>query len=125
MERPWAERAVELAGALLAATAVSDAFGSAGVSFYLLVVAVPVTAVAGLVCLGSAADAVEKGAAAVRGRLQIILLVLLLAAIVLGAAAREPAIEEGSVPLAATIALGLGLAFLAAQAVLALAPFRR
>ena len=40
--------AVELAGALLLATAVFDALGHAGVSFYLLVLAVPATAIAGL-----------------------------------------------------------------------------
>ena len=39
--------AVELAAALLLVTAVSDALGFAGTSFYLLVVGVPLTAGAG------------------------------------------------------------------------------
>ena len=51
--------AVELAAALILATAVSDALGFASASFYLLVVGVPVTAAAGLICFGaySIADA--------------------------------------------------------------------
>jgi len=115
-------RAVEAATALLVATAACDLTGLAGASFYLLVAGVPVAAVAGLLCFGKV---VYGGAAGGRARLQAILLGLLLAAIVLGAAAREPSIGNGVVPPGATIALALGLALLAAQALIALAPSRR
>jgi hypothetical protein len=109
--------ALELAAALLVATAVSDALGLAGLSFYLLVAAVPATAVAGLVCLARVVD--ERS-----GRAQALLLAGLIAAVVLGAAARSPALAEGAVPGAATAALGLGFALLVAQALLALVPRR-
>ena len=102
---------------LLAATAVSDALGLAAVSFYLLVAAVPVTAVAGLVCLARVVD--ERG-----GRVQAALLACLVAVVVVGAAARSAALTEGAVPGAATATLALGLLLLAVQAVLALAPRR-
>jgi hypothetical protein len=110
-------RALELAAALLVATAVSDAIGLATLSFYLLVAAVPATAVAGLVCLARVVD--ERGS-----RVQALLLAGLIAAVVLGAAARSPALTEGAVPGAATAALGLGFVLLFAQAVLALVPRR-
>ena len=114
--------AVEVASVLLLATAACDLLGLAGASFYLLVAGVPVAAVAGLLCFGRVVDA---GAADRRGRVQAILLGLLLAAIVLGAAAREPAIDDGSIPRAGTAALGAGLALLVAQALVALVPRRR
>ena len=107
---------------LLLATAACDLAGLAAPSFYLLVAGVPVTAVAGLLCFGRVVDA---GTPDRRALLQAILLGLLLAAVVLGAAAREPAIGDGSIPPAATAALALGLALLAAQALIALAPFQR
>ena len=118
-------RAVEVASALLLATAVTDALGYPGASFYLLVAGVPVAALAGLLCFAEVVDAVEQGHMNVRGRVQAGLLGLLLAAIVLGAAAREPSIQHGSVPAGATIALALGLVALAVQAIVALSPFRR
>ncbi len=118
-------RAVEVASVLLLATAVTDALGYPGASFYLLVAGVPVAALAGLLCFAEVVDAVEQGRMNLRGRVQAGLLGLLLAAIVLGAAAREPSIQDGSVPAGATIALALGLAALAVQAIVALSPFRR
>lgn len=114
--------AVEAASALLVATAACDLAGHAEASFYLLVAGVPVAAVAGLLCFG---QVVDGGTAARRARLQASLLGLLLVAIVLGAAAREPGLGNGAVPPAATIALALGLALLAAQALIALAPGRQ
>jgi hypothetical protein len=125
MERRWISLAVEIAAALLLTTALTDALGYPNASFHLLVAGVPVTAAAGLVCLGRAVDEGGQGTPARRGRLQAVLLALLVVAIVLGAAAREPALSEGSVPPAATVALALGLVLLALQAVIALAPFRR
>ncbi len=64
---PWPSR---LAAGLLLATAVSDALGFAGASFYLLVLGVPVTAAAGLVCFGRVVDAVNGGRRDLLGRLQ-------------------------------------------------------
>lgn len=114
--------AVEVASALLLATAACDLVGLAAASFYLLVAGVPVAALAGLLCFGRVVDGAGDER---RGRVQAILLALLVVAIVVGAAAREPAIGDGSIPPAATAALAAGLAFLAAQALIALAPFRR
>jgi hypothetical protein len=124
MERRWISLAVEVATALLVATVVSDALGYPNASFHLLVAGVPVTAAAGLICLGRAVDEGGRKAAQV-GRVQSVLLALLVVVIVLGAAAREPALGEGSVPVAATVALVLGFVLLAAQALIALSPFRR
>jgi hypothetical protein len=117
--------AVELAAVLLLATAVSDALGFAGASFYLLVVGVPVTAIAGLVCFAHVVDAVNGGRVDLLGRLQAGLSALLVAAIVVGAAIREPAIGADTVPPEATAVLGLGFAVLVLQALIALAPLRR
>jgi hypothetical protein len=117
--------AVELAAGLLVATAVSDALGFAGASFYLLVAGVPLTACAGLVCFGRVVDAVNGGRVDALGRLQAWLSALLVAAVVIGAAIREPALGSDSVPPAATVVLALGFALLVVQALLALAPSRR
>jgi hypothetical protein len=117
--------AVELAAALLLATAVSDALGFAGASFYLLVAGVPVTATAGLVCFARVVDAVNGGRIDLLGRLQAGLSAVLVAAIVVGAAIREPAIGADSIPPEATAVLALGFAVLVLQALIALVPFRR
>ena len=117
--------AVELAAALLLATAISDALGFAGASFYLLVAGVPLTAAAGLVCFAHVVDAVNGGRLDTLGRLQASLSALLVAAVVIGAAIREPAVGTGDVPPAATAILGFGLALLVLQALIALVPIRR
>jgi hypothetical protein len=117
--------AVELAAALLLATAISDALGFAGASFYLLVAGVPLTAAAGLVCFAHVVDAVNGGRLDTLGRLQATLSALLVAVVVLGAAIREPAVGTGDVPPAATAILGFGLALLVLQALIALVPIRR
>jgi len=117
--------AVELAGALLLATAVSDAFGFAGASFYLLVAGVPVTTTAGLVCFARVVDAVNGGRIDPLGRLQALLSGLLVAVVVVGAAIREPAVGTDNVPPQATAALGFGFGLLVLQALIALVPLRR
>jgi hypothetical protein len=117
--------AVELAAALLLATAVSDALGFAGASFYLLVAGVPLTAAAGLVCFAHVVDAVNGGRLDLLGRLQATLSALLVAAVVIGAAIREPAVGVGDIPPAATAILGFGFALLVLQALIALVPLRR
>jgi hypothetical protein len=117
--------AVELAAALILATAISDAFGLASLSFYLLVAGVPVTAAAGLVCFARVVDAINGGRMDALGRLQAILSALLVSGIVIGAAIREPSVTVGSVPPAASGVLAFCFALLVLQALLALAPFRR
>lgn len=117
--------AVELTAALLLATAVSDALGHPAVSFYLLVLGVPLTAAAGLVCFGHVVDAVNGGHVDILGRLQAALSALLVAAVVVGAAVREPSVPAALVPPEATAALALGFGVLIVQAVLALVPLRR
>lgn len=117
--------AVELAAALLLATAAADALGLAAASFYLLIIGVPLTAVAGLVCFARVVDAVNGGRADVLGRLQAVLAAVLVGTVVIGAAVREPTVPEGVVPPAATALLALGFALLILQALVALVPVRR
>ena len=117
--------AVQLAAALLVATAVSDALGHAATSFYLLVAGVPITAAAGLFCFARVVDAVNGGEMDSLGRLQALLSALLVASIVLGAAARATSVPDGTIPPAGTLALALGFVLLLAQAVTALVPARR
>jgi hypothetical protein len=116
--------AVELAAVLILATAVSDAFGFASISFYLLVLGVPITAAAGLVCFGRVVDAVNGGRMDALGRLQATLSALLVAGIVIGAAVREPFIAAGTVPPEASGVLALCFALLVLQALIALVPSR-
>jgi hypothetical protein len=117
--------AVELAAALLLATAISDALGFAGASFYLLVAGVPLTAAAGLVCFARVVDAMNEGRMDSLGRLQATLSALLVAAVVIGAAIREPSVGSGDVSPPATAVLAFGFTLLVAQALIALVPLRR
>jgi hypothetical protein len=116
--------AVELAAVLILATAVSDAFGFASISFYLLVLGVPITAAAGLVCFARVVDAVNGGRMDALGRLQATLSAFLVAGIVIGAAVREPFIVAGTVPPEASGVLALCFALLVLQALIALVPSR-
>jgi hypothetical protein len=117
--------AVELAGAILLGTAVSDALGLAAASFYLLVLGVPVTAIAGLVCFARVVDAVNGAGGDALGRVQTALATLLVLLVVAGAAVRGPAVPEDVVPAAATAALAAAFAVLVLQALVALVPVRR
>jgi hypothetical protein len=117
--------AVELAGALLIAVAVADALGHASASFYLLVLGVPVTAAAGLICFGRVVDASSEGSPDVLGRLQACLATLLVLTIVVGAAIRAPVVPEGTVPGIASGVLAVSFGVLVVQALVALAPARR
>lgn len=117
--------AVELAAGLILATAVSDALGFASASFYLLVAGVPITAAAGLVCFARVVDAVNGGRLDALGRLQATLSALLVGAIVIGAAIREPSLASGEIPREATGVLAFCFALLVLQALVALVPFRR
>jgi len=117
--------AVELAAVLILATAVSDALGFASLSFYLLVLGVPVTAAAGLVCFARVVDTVNGGRMDALGRLQATLSALLVGGVVIGAAVREPFIAAGTIPSAARGVLALCFALLVLQALIALVPSRR
>jgi hypothetical protein len=57
--------------------------------------------------------------------LQATLSALLVAAVVIGAAVREPSVASGTIPPAATAILALGFGLLVAQALIALVPVRR
>jgi hypothetical protein len=116
--------AVELAACLILATAVSDAFGFASASFYLLVLGVPITAAAGLMCFARVVDAVNGGGTDTLGRLQATLSALLVAGIVIGAAVREPFISSGTIPQEASGVLALCFLLLVLQALIALVPSR-
>jgi hypothetical protein len=117
--------AVELAAVLILATAVSDALGFASASFYLLVLGVPVTAAAGLMCFARVVDAVNGGRMDTLGRLQATLSALLVAGIVIGAAVREPFIAADKIPPEASGVLALCFALLVLQALIALVPTSR
>jgi hypothetical protein len=117
--------AVELAGALLLAVAVSDALGLAAASFYLLVLGVPVTAGAGLICFARVVDASSDGKGDALGRLQAVLATVLVLAIVVGAAIRAPVVPEDVVPGIASGVLAVAFGVLILQALVALAPDRR
>ena len=117
--------AVELAGALLLAVAVSDALGLVSASFYLLVLGVPLTAGAGLMCLARVVDAGSGDRGDALGRLQAALTTLLVLAIVVGAAIRAPVVPEDVVPGAASGVLAFAFGVLILQALVALAPDRR
>ena len=116
--------AVELAAGLILATAVSDAFGFASASFYLLVLGVPVTAAAGLMCFARVVDTVNGGRMDTLGRLQATLSAVLVAGIVIGAAVREPFIAAGRIPPEASGVLAFCFALLVVQALIALVPSR-
>src|SRR5436190_21741851 len=77
--------------ALVVAAAAADGAGMHGVAFYALLAAVPAVAAAGL---GAYGDAVERGAS----RLHAGLWGVVLALTVNGAAARAPALAEGTEP---------------------------
>jgi hypothetical protein len=106
------------------ATALSDAFGFASASFYLLVLGVPITAAAGLMCFARVVDAVNGGRIDALGRLQATLSAFLVAGIVIGAAIREPFIAAGTVPPEGSGVLALCFALLVLQALIALVPSR-
>jgi hypothetical protein len=116
--------AVELAAVIMLATALSDAFGFASASFYLLVLGVPITAAAGLMCFARVVDAVNGGRIDALGRLQATLSAFLVAGIVICAAIREPFIAAGTVPPEGSGVLALCFALLVLQALIALVPSR-
>ena len=96
--------------------ALADARALHEPAFYLLVAAVPATAVAALSALGDLLDGREGRL----GRLRVALSGLALVWVVLAAAVRSPSVDEGSVPPLAVSALVASLAVFGAQALAAL-----
>jgi hypothetical protein len=88
------------------------------------VLGVPLTAAAGLLCFARVVDAVNGSGGDALGRLQAVLATVLVLAVVVGAAARAPAVTEGVVPPVAAVALGIAFAVLVLQALVALVPVR-
>src|SRR2546421_2243544 len=94
---------------LVVAAAFADKVGAHGLAFDAMLLAVPVTAIAGLAAL---ADHLERGAP----RMQALLWAVTLLLMVVGAAARAPALAEGVVPPLAVATLVACLAVFCVQA---------
>jgi hypothetical protein len=99
--------------ALVIAAAAADGAGAHGVALYALLAAVPAAAVAGLEAYG---DALEDP----RRRPLAFLWAVVLALTVTGAAARTPALAEGTVPAIGRSAVIACLAIFCVQALAAL-----
>ena len=96
--------------ALVIAAAAADGAGAHGVAFYALLATVPAAAVAALQAYG---EALEDA----RSRVHALLWAVVLALTVIGAAARAPALAEGSVPAIGRTAVVACLAIFCAEAV--------
>jgi hypothetical protein len=107
-----ARRAIPIG--LVIAAAAADGAGAHELAFYALLMAVPAAAVVALAEFGE----VLEGAG---DQLRAVLWALVLALVVLGAAARAPAVTEGAVPSLARSTLLACLAVFCVQAVVALA----
>jgi hypothetical protein len=94
---------------LVVTAAIADRGGAHGLAFDAILLAVPLTAVAGLASFG---DYLERGAAGA----DVVLSALALVLTVVAAAARAPAIAEGVVPPLAQAALVGCLVVFCAQA---------
>ena len=99
--------------ALVIAAAAADGAGSHGLAFYALLVAVPAAAVAALDAFGGALEGSQE-------RVHALLWAVVLALTVAGAAARAPALAEGSVPALGRSAVAACLAIFCVQAVIGL-----
>jgi uncharacterized membrane protein len=102
---------------LLAATL--DASGLHEAAFYLLVLAVPVTAVSSLAALGELLDARAEGRAGAALVLQPVLWAFALALLVVSTALRASAIADGAVPALSANVLSCCLALLCLEALVA------
>ena len=108
-----------LTAALVLVAAVADATGSPQLAFYALLAAVPSAAACGLAVFGELLE--EDGRVA-----QAFVWALVLTLVVLGAAARSPALLDGGVPAVGATALTACLALLSLEGVLAaLGEYRR
>lgn len=101
-----------LTAALVLVAALADSIGSPELAFYALLAAVPAAAVCGLSVFGELLE--ERGGVA-----QGFVWALVLTLVVLGAAARSPAVLEGGVPTVGATALAACLALLTLEGLLA------
>ena len=99
---------------LVIAAAAADGAGFHALAFYALLLAVPAAAVAALEAFGRVLDGADE-------HLHALLWTIVLLLVVVGAAARAPAVTEGAVPTAARSALLACLAVFCVQAVVAAA----
>jgi uncharacterized membrane protein len=97
---------------LVIAAAAADGAGLHGLAFYALLLAVPAAAVAALEAFGRVLDGANE-------HLHALLWTIVLGLVLVGSAARAPAVAEGVVPAAARSALLACLAFFCVQAVVA------
>jgi hypothetical protein len=101
---------------LVVTAALADIGSAAGLAFYALVVAVPFAAAAALNAYGEVIEVAEQDVNRSSERLQAVCAGVALALLVVCAAARAPAVGEGTVPRFATTTLILALAVLLVQA---------
>jgi hypothetical protein len=99
---------------LVVAAAAADGAGAHELAFYALLLAVPAAAVAALDTFGELLDGT-------RDHLHALLWTVVLGLIVVGAAARAPAVTGGAVPALARSALLACLAIFCVQAIVSLA----
>lgn len=99
---------------LVIAAAAADGVGAHRLAFYALLLAVPAAAAAALEAFGHVLDGKNE-------HLHALLWTIVLALVVVGSAARAPAVAEGVVPAAARSALLACLAVFCVQAVVAAA----
>ena len=99
---------------LVIAAAAADGAGAHGLAFYALLLAVPVAAIAAFEAFGNVLDGANE-------HLHALLWTVVLVLLVAGAAARSPAVAEGSVPTLGRAALLACLGVFCVQAAIAAA----
>jgi hypothetical protein len=104
---------------LVVTAALADVLSATGLAFTALVLAVPFAAASALGAYGELIDAEEQSVDSHVARVQVACSALALVLLVLGAAARAPAVGEGAVPPLATSSLLVCLTALLVQAVVA------
>jgi len=98
---------------LVVAAAAADGAGAHGLAFYALLLAVPAAAAVALDAFGRVLDGAQE-------HLHLLLWTIVLGLVVVGAAARAPAVTEGVVPALGRSALLGCLAVFCVQAAVAL-----
>lgn len=113
------------AGALLGVTAAADALAAPTAAFYLFLLGIPVSVAAALSTLARGVEAEARGRSSFIAQVEAWLAAVLVAAFVVGAAARSPVALVVGTPGLARAALALGFLVLVLLALAALAPVRR
>lgn len=101
---------------LVLGAALADSAGQHALAYYALVAAVPAAAVAALLALG---DVLDGTAASPLDRFQTLLCGLALPFLLIATAVRAPVLNDGAVPAIGVTAVGVCLALLALQSLLA------